>query len=265
MAHEISTLGVFGILREALSVYAKHFWLILAVTMIVYLPINLAVYALMSPFEKHDRQHPATAAHHDEKPDLTKIMRWLPAMLALVGVSLVVYPLMTGAVVWTLALKRLDRPATLSMSYGRAWKMLWKLLVTQALAFIYVFLGFLLLIIPGIYLALKYSFATQSQVVIIEGKRFGQALTRSGELMKNNYWTAIALGILLFVIVYLPTILAEELLPLQASLVFGTIWGGLLLGYGIAVGVTFYFSARHKLENFDLARLTAEVDASAVG
>jgi len=264
MAHEISALGTFGILREALGVYVKHFWLILAVTMIVYLPINLAAYALMFPTEKHGRQHPATAATRDEKPDLMKMMqRWSP-MLALAGIACIVYPLMTGAVVWTLALKRLDRPATLSMSYGRAWKMLWKLLVTQALASIYVFLGFLLLIIPGIYLALKYSFATQSQVVIIEGKRFGQALTRSGELMKNNYWTAIALGILLFAITYLPMTLAE-FLPFQASLVFGTIWGGLLLGYGIAVGVTFYFSARHRLENFDLARLAAEVDTSAVG
>jgi hypothetical protein len=55
-------------------------------------------------------------------------------------------------------------------------------------------LGLLALVIPGIYLAVRWSFSTQA--VIVEGKRRVEALSRSGELVQGSWWRVFGVTLL---------------------------------------------------------------------
>jgi hypothetical protein len=61
--------------------------------------------------------------------------------------------------------------------------------------------GFILLILPGVYVAIRWYFA--SQVVVVEGLTYGAALKRSGALVQGNWWRVLGYGIV-FQLVLLP-------------------------------------------------------------
>ena len=65
--------------------------------------------------------------------------------------------------------------------------------ITQVLAGLAIFAGLLLLIIPGIYLAVKLSFASY----LVIDKKLGpiDALKQSYEITKGNWWNIVFLGV----------------------------------------------------------------------
>lgn len=73
------------------------------------------------------------------------------------------------------------------------------LLATQILYTIIVVLGFIALIIPGIYLLFRLILATP--IVVLEKRNPLEALSRSWKLMKGNMWRVIAIMVVLAIIV----------------------------------------------------------------
>ena len=63
----------------------------------------------------------------------------------------------------------------------------WPLIGALVLATLGVTVGMFALIIPGIFLAIFWLFA--SQAVVIEGKSVRDALRRSGEIVRGSWWT----------------------------------------------------------------------------
>ena len=63
-------------------------------------------------------------------------------------------------------------------------------------------IGTLLLVIPGIYLMLRYSLAVP--VTVIEGRRGSDAIERSGELMEGRYGAALLRYVLLLLLIAPP-------------------------------------------------------------
>jgi hypothetical protein len=59
--------------------------------------------------------------------------------------------------------------------------------VAVTLAVLGVLVGFCLLIIPGIWVAVRWYFAAQA--VVIEGRRAGEALSRSSEVVHGQWWS----------------------------------------------------------------------------
>lgn len=90
---------------------------------------------------------------------------------------------------------RADVP--ISELYSRTRPRLPALIVAGVLAGLGIALGLLLLIVPGLYLLTRWALVVP--VVVLEGRRAGEAFGRSWELVKGNGWSVFGLVLLTFV------------------------------------------------------------------
>jgi hypothetical protein len=72
------------------------------------------------------------------------------------------------------------------------------LLAVLVLVFLGVLCGILLLVLPGIYLAVRWFVAPQT--VVVEGKHGPEALQRSAELVRGHWWRVLGVVIVLNVV-----------------------------------------------------------------
>jgi hypothetical protein len=182
----------------------------------------------------------------------------------------------------------LGQPTAAGKSFRQTMPLIWRL-IGLALGYgLLVGLGFVLLIVPGVYWAITYALALS--VMAIERVSFSEAMSRSSDLVKGNRGR-IALIYLLnivltFVIVYgltLPTLFLSMLIvknhPTVAQLInllVSTLAGALASPIGLIGFTLAYYDARVHKEAFDLeymmqtdalppAPLAPVPDASAAG
>lgn len=100
-----------------------------------------------------------------------------------------------------------------------------------------VILGMVALIVPGIWLLVRFYFGAQA--VVIEGRRGRDALARSAELVKGHWWRVLGIVLLLGIVTSIVASLAGLLLGLP----------GLVLdsGFALVIGVTFATAIAYSL------------------
>jgi hypothetical protein len=91
----------------------------------------------------------------------------------------------TGAMIRVVMQEYLDRPISFGEAFQFALSRFVPLIGTSLLSGILIFLGYVACFIPGIYLAIALSLA--SQVVIVEDKGGMDALSRSRDLIKGHF------------------------------------------------------------------------------
>jgi hypothetical protein len=170
---------------------------------------------------------------------------------------LLVLPLSNGAVVRAIGDSYLEKPTTAGRAMKQALGIWAKLLWTSLLAGLMIMLGLIALIIPGIYLMFRYWFVHQS--VVLEGISGGAALKRSGALMKGNYGTAFVLGILILIISLAAAFAGGFVGSPIVGVVVRILIQTAVFIFSLIAGVVFYFSARCRLESFDLDLLAESV------
>jgi uncharacterized membrane protein len=165
-----------------------------------------------------------------------------------------------GSAATTFAVKSLyfgERVSLLSV-FSRGWKRVVPLLFTQILGGGLALAGFLLLIVPGIYLGL--AFLILGPVVVLENLSQARALSRSHSLMGGHFFRGANLVLCFFGFLFLANTASglfsgatpefAELINLGVSAV-GT-------GYFIAVIVIFYFDLRCRKEEYQGEELSSE-------
>jgi hypothetical protein len=115
--------------------------------------------------------------------------------LVLLPATFVLQIIGTGAMIRVVMQEYLDRPVSFADAFQFALSRFWSLLGTSLLVGIFVFLGTLACLIPGIYLAIAFSMA--SAVVIVENKAGMDAVSRSKRLVEGHFGRV--LGILFLV------------------------------------------------------------------
>ncbi len=110
----------------------------------------------------------------------------------------------------------------------------WRLFFATLFYMILMMIGFILLVIPGIYLMV--GFALFNQTAVIEDRGPWDALTRSRELIKGSWWRCLGILFLAFVLVAILSNIVE--FPLRLAV--GWIFGNGLLGTGIGVMVGWF-------------------------
>lgn len=102
--------------------------------------------------------------------------------------------------------------------YRKAFPLVLPFIWVQILTGLIGFLGFILLIIPGIIWAIQYSFS--SFVMVLEGKRGMAALRQSKEYVKGNWWKIFFRVVgLMIVIIIGAVLLAVGIGPLTEVLI----------------------------------------------
>jgi hypothetical protein len=149
----------------------------------------------------------------------------------------------------------------------KAHSVLWVTILSTLLAGI----GFILLVVPGVYLWV--SFAVAVPVLLMEGVRGRRALGRSRQLVRGRWWPAFGLilvGTLLAVIVAIvidslataAVVTAPEdndLAVFAVDLVSGAVGNVLITPFVAAFVVVLYFDLRVRKEGFDLQLLAERV------
>ncbi len=119
-------------------------------------------------------------------------------ILAALGIHFLLYGLSGGAVTIAVSKRYLGERITVGKAYRAAFKKLGSILRARFTAGILIFLGFLLLIVPGIMLAISFCLITP--VIMLEGLPAVESRDRSRTLVKGFRWQTLGLFLIYYAI-----------------------------------------------------------------
>lgn len=159
----------------------------------------------------------------------------------------------------------LDEPVDIAEAFRRTVARFPQLLVSTIVQFVLVAIGFLLFLIPGIYLAARF-FAVRQAVVLEDAGPFA-ALGRSGTLssgLKLHILGTLILIVLLALIVDFGGVMLFGLLPSKAvTAVLLTALTIVVYPLFVITETVLYFDTRIRKEGFDVEYLAAAPDGAA--
>lgn len=228
-----------SILDDSFSLYRAHWRTLLALAAVVVVPVQLLVYGVGLGWLWEG--YPDTT----DTADLGDLGEQLGGLVAQV---LVVTPLVTAMTVHTVLAAADGRTPAVGEGLRAGFDVFTRLLGAILLMAAGVALGFLALVVPGIWLAVRWVVVPQS--VVVEGRGGTDALRRSYELTRDRWWFSFLVLLvanllvgLLTAIVLLPLELAAEGADSMALSLLGQILGSLFSLPLLAVAYTLlYFS-----------------------
>jgi hypothetical protein len=193
------------ILDDAFAIYRARFGTLVLIAALVVVPVYLLVYGVGLGWLWSGYDASSVSATEIELADAAEQLAGLAAQL------LVVTPLVTAMTVHIVRNAAEERRPTAREALAVGLDLFPKLLLTIALVALGVFGGFLLLIVPGIILAVRW--VVVSQVVVVEGLSGSAAMRRSFDLTRDRFWASF---LVLFVLLLLVSVLSAVVLaPLE--------------------------------------------------
>jgi hypothetical protein len=181
--------GLFG---DAFNAYVRHFLAFVAIGAAVVVPVELVVSGL--GLGQLSGGYPRTSTGAE-------------LAVSLAEGYLLVGPLVTAMVIHALlavADGRRPRPGPAITSGLEAFRPIFVAVLIGAAG---VVLGFIALILPGIWLAVRWYFAPQA--VVVDGRRSVGALERSAELVSGSWWRVFGVVVFATIAVGIPGTLIE--------------------------------------------------------
>lgn len=250
-------LSVGEILDTAFSLYRRHFGALATVSLVCTgLPLVLRLFIEAAG---------GLFAH------------WTLALLYLLSLGALSL-IATGATVFIVSESYLGRPLSAREALMRSAPYMGRILIAWLLMALVVFLGSLLIVFPGIILAVGLAVAIPA-VVLESGRTASAALSRSWELTRGSRWRIFGLGITLLVLLYLPVLaitgLVAVLLPRGAAAAFGPASTATIVALAIGglvqlfvyplfycVLTVTYYDLRVRKEGFDLELLASSLQTA---
>ncbi|MCB9941759.1 MAG: hypothetical protein H6823_26275 [Planctomycetaceae bacterium] len=157
---------MYEAIGRGLTLWARNIPLLSAITLTVWLPGNIAINYVAS---------------QSDSDTVTPADFWLPT-----GIETIFGPLCVGAVIYALDRRWQARRVGYVESMRAGFRCWGRLFITTLLADFLVGLSCLLLVVPGIILALRYSLI--GMAVVLEGRSGDSARSRSTSLMRGRMW-----------------------------------------------------------------------------
>lgn len=245
MRYEIRAMSWSEIMDTAFRILRNHFVLLVGIAATVYLPLSILGGVTTRAVERGPSNY-----------SLAELVLGGLGLVLLVSVGATI---VFAAITHAIAELYCGREVTWQGALARAQRSFMPLVGTTLLSGLVVFLGFVLLIVPSIYLFL--SFVVLWPVMLIEGTFGTRALRRSHALMQGHLLRALGLLSAVWVV---STVLTTALtLPVTALPILGAVVPGavnsITNAYGAAIAVVLYFDVRCRKEAFDLEHLAALV------
>jgi hypothetical protein len=180
---------ISALFRDSLAIYRAHFWTFLALAAAIVVPVELIVQGIGME---------QLTAGYDSTPTLAEMV--VPTLVSF----LVATPLITAVCIYALRhIAEGGRPGA-GEALVSGFEAFAPLFVAVALAALGIALG-LLLIVPGIYLFVRWYFVPQT--VVLDGARDVTALRRSSELTQGFWWRTLGLIVLVNLAAIVPGLL----------------------------------------------------------
>jgi hypothetical protein len=212
-----------ALLRDSLTVYLRHFGTFVALGALVVVPSELIVGGV--GLEQFSSDYDATPAFAEAA---------IPAAVS----YLVVAPLITAICVHALRSVAGGGSPGAREAIVKGFESFTPIFFAVLLAALGIALG-LLLIVPGVYLFVRWYFVPQS--VVLEGARDAGALRASGRLVEGAWWRTFGMVLLVNVLVILVVIVLGAPFSAAANATDRAVWA--LAGQTVAASVTQPFAA----------------------
>jgi hypothetical protein len=218
---------VGGLFRESLGVFLRHAWLFILLSAAVVIPVEIAVEGIGLEM---------LWSSYDESPSIAET-----AVPTIVG-FLVMTPIITAICIYALhAIASGERPSP-GQVFVAGFEAFTPLFAAVVLAAIGIAIGFLALIVPGVYLAVRWYFVPQT--VVIEGVRGPAALTRSSQIVQGFWWRTFGLVLLANLAIAIPGFLLLTPFTAIAASSDQAVWA--LVGTILTTSVTTPFVALYS-------------------
>jgi hypothetical protein len=210
---------VGALFRDSLAVFGRHFWLFIALSAAVVIPAELIVEGIGLEM---------LTGSYDPSPSVADAA--VPGIVEF----LVVRPIIAAICIYALhQIAAGERPRA-GQVFVAGFEAFTPLFAAVALAAVGIALGFVALILPGIYLTVRWFFVPQ--VVVIEGVRGTRALSRSGVLVTGYWWRTFALALLAYVAIAIPGFLLLAPFAAIAESTDRAVWA--LVGSAVTTSIT---------------------------
>jgi hypothetical protein len=250
-------MGIGEILSTAFQLYRRHWRTLLAIAAVVVVPLTLLQYLLgdwvRTRGEVSGYQQISTAT-------------WAVGAAGLVAglAGLLMYLVLTGAITRAVAAEVAGQDPSVEQSYRFGFHRLGSVLVVSVLVGLATIAGFILLVIPGIYIGVRL--AVSVEALVVEGRRPTESMGRSWALVGGHWWHAfgavLVAGLITGVVnAVITTPFGNTSWLVQA--VAAAVATIITLPYGVLVGVLLYLDLRARKETLTLEGLRADLQASA--
>jgi len=213
--------------RDSLGVLFRHAWLFIALSAVIVIPVEVAVEGIGLEM---------LTSSYDESPPLAET-----AVPTVVG-FLVMTPIITAICIYALhTIAAGERPSA-GRVFVAGFEAFTPLFGAVVLAAIGIAVGFFALIVPGVYLAVRWYFVPQA--VVIEGARGPAALTRSSQVIEGFWWRTLGLVLLANLAVAIPGLVLLAPFTAIAASTDQAVWA--LVGTILTTSVTTPFVALYS-------------------
>jgi hypothetical protein len=201
-------------------------------------------------------------------------------VLASLLVYLVTIAVSQGATVIAVSQIQLGRDTSVSEAFAAIRSRIGELSIIILGVGIRIGLGFLLLIVPGIMLSIRW--ALTIPVAVLENRGLSESLVRSSELTKGHRGRVFLIYFLIIVLVYIATLLVQMPLMVALTLSSGPLRAGQVPVWAqVAIPITgfltqsvlspiltialslVYYDERVRKEAFDLEHMMQQLDRAA--
>lgn len=166
-----------ALLGTTFSLYGRHFGVFAAIAFAVVIPIDTIFFGVML----------GQLGSYDSTPPVGSDLIATSASLLIAG------PLITAMHVAAVLAIGEGRKPDLKESFVRGGEVFAPVLGALLLTWLFIVLGFIALVIPGIYVSVRL--LVVAPAVVVEGQRGMGALRRSWELVKDNWWRIFGITI----------------------------------------------------------------------
>lgn len=178
------------LLRACLHLYRSYFWTFATIALVVVVPAELLVMGLGAG---------QLFSSYDATPSLgAQAMDFLSHIL-------VITPLITAMHVQAVVDVGAGRVPSVARALRAGLDVFLPLVAALLIMTLGVFAGFLALLVPGLYLLVRWYVVAQA--VMVDGRRATAALARSGELVQGMWWRVFGIVIVFLAIAEVPTLL----------------------------------------------------------
>ena len=213
--------------RDALAVFGRHFWLFIALSAAVVIPAELIVEGIgLEMF----------TSSYDASPSIAE------AVVPTIVEFLVVTPIIVAICIYALhqiAGGQRPRAGEVLVAGFEAFTPLFAAVVLAAAG---IALGFVALIVPGVYLYVRWYFVPQA--VVIEDVRGPRALSRSGLLVTGFWWRTFGLVLLANLAIAIPGFVLLTPFTAIAESTDRAVWA--LVGSVVTTSITAPFVALYS-------------------
>ncbi len=249
--------SVGELLRAAVDLYVGHWGTFLRIVALVVVPLALLQYYLS------DLAVRGVRVRGEEVEVTAGAWRAFLASGILAIFSLLITQVLIGALAWAIAGAVAGREPTVEESYRFGMARLWSILWVGFLVGLAALAGFILLVVPGVFVLVRLSVAIPA--LVVERRRGGEALTRSWSLVRGHGWRVLGTFVAAFVL----TGIVSGILTAPAA---GSGWflQGVLAAVGQVITTPFtaivtllvYLDLRARTEGLDLETLARELEAA---